>query len=152
MTMFIAAGGWPGGWLLLWIGIGGYMAAGAANAINMVIDRDIDGRMLRTSKRPTVTQSISSRNALLFGLVTKAKEPKAYDFVGKYVSVEPYAIMYRKDDPAFTKLMDVALSSLFSTGQIRSIYAKWFESGVFKLAMNVYMKENIELPNRYGVP
>ena len=48
--------------------VGGYMAAGAANAINMVIDRDIDGRMVRTSKRPTVTQYISSRNALLFAL------------------------------------------------------------------------------------
>ncbi len=96
--------------------------------------------------------AVANDDALLFGLVTKAKEPGAYDFVGKYVSVEPYGIMYRKDDPAFTKLMDVALSSLFSTGQIRSIYAKWFESGVFKLAMNVYMKENIELPNRYGVP
>lgn len=46
--------------------VGGYMAAGAANAINMVVDRDIDGSMKRTSKRPTVTQTISSTNALLF--------------------------------------------------------------------------------------
>ena len=50
------------------VAIGGYMAAGAANTINMVIDRDIDGRMARTAKRPTVTQYISSRNALLFAL------------------------------------------------------------------------------------
>ena len=50
------------------VAIGGYMAAGAANTINMVIDRDIDGRMARTAKRPTVTQTISSRNALLFAL------------------------------------------------------------------------------------
>lgn len=67
MAMFIAQEGFPGMGLLLWVGIGGYMAAGAANAINMVIDRDIDGRMKRTAKRPTVTQTISSRNALLFG-------------------------------------------------------------------------------------
>jgi heme o synthase len=67
MAMFIAQEGFPGTGLLLWVGIGGYMAAGAANAINMVIDRDIDGRMKRTAKRPTVTQTISSRNALLFG-------------------------------------------------------------------------------------
>ncbi len=95
--------------------------------------------------------AVANDDALLFGLVTKAKDPGAFDFVGKYVSVEPYGIMYRKDDPAFTKLMDVTVSNLFTTGQIRAIYGRWFESGVFKLPMNQYMKENIKIPNRYGV-
>jgi glutamate/aspartate transport system substrate-binding protein len=95
--------------------------------------------------------AVANDDALLFGLVTKSKDPEAYDFVGKYVSVEPYGIMYRKDDPAFTKLMDLAVAGLYSTGQIRSIYGKWFESGTFKLPMNQYMKENIKLPNKYGV-
>ncbi|MBC7710178.1 MAG: amino acid ABC transporter substrate-binding protein [Rhizobacter sp.] len=95
--------------------------------------------------------AVANDDALLFGLVTKAKNPAAFDFVGKYVSVEPYGIMYPKDDPAFTKIMDVTVSNLFSSGQIRAIYAKWFESGVFKLPMNQYMKENIKIPNRYGV-
>jgi protoheme IX farnesyltransferase len=71
-AMFAAAGGWPGLWLLLWVSIGGYMSAGAANTINMVIDRDIDGTMKRTAKRPTVTQNISSQNALLFGFALAA--------------------------------------------------------------------------------
>jgi protoheme IX farnesyltransferase len=65
---FIAARGWPGTLLLVAVTLGGYMSAGAANAINMVIDRDIDGRMTRTSKRPTVTLTIPTRSALLFGL------------------------------------------------------------------------------------
>ena len=68
-AMFAAKGGWPGGWLLLAVTVGGYMSAGAANAINMVIDRDIDGSMKRTSQRPTVTQNITSRNALIFGFL-----------------------------------------------------------------------------------
>lgn len=63
---FAAAGGWPGFWRLLFLTLGGYMSAGAANAINMVIDRDIDGTMTRTAKRPTVTQAIPSTHALLF--------------------------------------------------------------------------------------
>lgn len=95
--------------------------------------------------------AVANDDALLVGLVSKSKDPTTFDFVGKYVSVEPYGIMYRKDDPAFSKLVDVALSGLFSTGQARAIYAKWFESGVFKLPMNQYMKENIKLPNKYGV-
>jgi len=52
--------------LFLAVAVGGYMAAGAANAINMVIDRDIDGHMKRTAQRPTVTRRISSRDALRF--------------------------------------------------------------------------------------
>lgn len=72
MAMLIAKGGWPGLGLFLAVFVGGYMAAGAANAYNMVIDRDIDGRMKRTAKRPTVTQAISSQNALIFASVLAA--------------------------------------------------------------------------------
>ena len=67
MTSMIAAqGSWPGITIFAVVSIAGYMIAGAANAINMVIDRDIDISMKRTAKRPTVTQNISSVNALIF--------------------------------------------------------------------------------------
>lgn len=65
-ALFAAAGGWPGWPLFFSCLFGGYMAAGAANAINMVIDRDIDVTMKRTAKRPTVTQRIKSTHALFF--------------------------------------------------------------------------------------
>ncbi len=65
---FIAAHGWPGLQTLLVISIGGYLSAGAGNAINMIIDRDIDGKMQRTLSRPTVTQKIPSSHALAFAL------------------------------------------------------------------------------------
>ena len=68
-AMFIGKGGWPGGWLLLWVGIGGYMSAGAANTINMIIDMDIDVKMGRTAKRPTITGVISVSEALGFALI-----------------------------------------------------------------------------------
>jgi protoheme IX farnesyltransferase len=68
-AMFIAKGGWPGLIPFLGVAFGFYMAAGSANAINMVIDRDIDGRMKRTATRATVTQQMSSRNALLFAFM-----------------------------------------------------------------------------------
>ncbi len=67
-ALFTAAGGWPGWKPLLAVLLGGYFAAGAANAINMVIDRDIDALMPRTARRPTVTERISSRAALTFAL------------------------------------------------------------------------------------
>jgi glutamate/aspartate transport system substrate-binding protein len=67
------------------------------------------------------------------------------------LSVEPYGIMLRKDDPAFAAVVDRAIGNLFASGEIFKIYAKWFESGSFKLPMNQYMKENVRLPNKFGV-
>ena len=95
--------------------------------------------------------AVANDDALLFGLVTKSIDPEAYDFVGIYVPFEPYSIMYRKDNPGFAKLIDSAGMGLFSAGQIRPIYAKWFEIGTSKLAMNQYMNENVKILNRYGV-
>jgi glutamate/aspartate transport system substrate-binding protein len=88
---------------------------------------------------------------LLNGLVSRTTDPAAYEFIGKLLTVEPQAIMLRKDDPAFASVVDKAIGKLFSSGEIFKIYAKWFESGTFKLPMNQYMKENVRLPNKYGV-
>jgi len=67
-AMCVAAGGLPGGWLLLWTMVGGYLAAGGANAINHYIDRDIDGRMARTTTRPVVSGRVAPARALVFGI------------------------------------------------------------------------------------
>jgi protoheme IX farnesyltransferase len=65
-TMIVAANGVPGLWLIVATLIGGTLAAGGANAFNMVIDRDIDAVMERTKKRPLVTGVMSPRSATLF--------------------------------------------------------------------------------------
>ncbi len=70
--LFIAAGGWPGWKLLLVVLLGGYASAGAANTINMVIDRDIDARMERTRMRPTVQNYVASADALKFAFILSA--------------------------------------------------------------------------------
>lgn len=68
-TMVLAAGGLPSLRLVWWTLLGGTLAAGSANTINCVIDRDIDAVMNRTKLRPLVTGQISARAALVFGLV-----------------------------------------------------------------------------------
>jgi len=67
-TMVLAEGSWPDTWLVVWTVVGGTLAAGGANAINMYIDRDIDHLMERTRNRPLVTGRISPRNALVFAV------------------------------------------------------------------------------------
>jgi protoheme IX farnesyltransferase len=68
-TMVLAERGWPPTWLVLVTLVGGTLAAGGANAINMYVDRDIDGLMERTRNRPLVTGAIAPRNALVFAVV-----------------------------------------------------------------------------------
>jgi protoheme IX farnesyltransferase len=67
-AMVLAKGGWPDTWLVVWTVIGGSLAAGGANAINMYIDRDIDQLMARTRSRPLVTGKVSPRSALVFAI------------------------------------------------------------------------------------
>ncbi len=65
-TMFLASGGWPDPWLTVATLVGGSLSAGAANAFNSYIDRDIDAIMKRTQRRPLVTGAITERAALTF--------------------------------------------------------------------------------------
>ncbi|HVE95219.1 MAG TPA: heme o synthase [Acidimicrobiales bacterium] len=67
-TMVVAQRGMPPVWLMAITLLGGALAAGGANAINMVIDRDIDAVMKRTQDRPLVTGVISARGALIFAI------------------------------------------------------------------------------------
>ena len=68
-TMFLASDGWPNWYLVLATLIGGALAAGGANALNNVVDRDIDALMDRTAHRPLVTGKVSVRGALALGII-----------------------------------------------------------------------------------
>jgi len=68
-AMFLAARGVPPLGLVFWTLFGGTMAAGAANAINCYIDRDIDLLMTRTRRRPLPAHEVNPEDALIFGLV-----------------------------------------------------------------------------------
>ena len=67
-TMVVAAHGLPRITLMLATLVGGTLAAGGANAINMVVDRDIDSVMRRTRNRPLVTGVVTPGQALAFAL------------------------------------------------------------------------------------
>ncbi|MDP9073378.1 MAG: heme o synthase [Actinomycetota bacterium] len=67
-TMVVAARGAPSLGLMVATLVGGTLAAGGANAINMYVDRDIDALMHRTSRRPLVTGMVSPPAALVFAL------------------------------------------------------------------------------------
>jgi protoheme IX farnesyltransferase len=67
-VMFLAQQGVPPFWLVIATFVGGALSAGSANALNCVVDADIDQLMRRTSRRPLARHQIPTRNALIFGL------------------------------------------------------------------------------------
>jgi protoheme IX farnesyltransferase len=68
-AMVLAARGVPSLWVVLATLVGGCLAAGSANALNCVIDADIDAQMRRTRARPLVTHEVPLRHALVFGII-----------------------------------------------------------------------------------
>ena len=83
-TMFVAQAGVPPVWLMIVTVIGGTMAAGGANAINMYVDRDIDAIMKRTRQRPLVTGVVQPREALIFAV---ALEIVAFAWLWTFVNL-----------------------------------------------------------------
>jgi glutamate/aspartate transport system substrate-binding protein len=63
---------------------------------------------------------------ILAGNIATSKNPADYKIVGEVISVEPIAIMLRKDDPAFKKVADDTLRDMMKSGEIAKIYDKWF--------------------------
>ncbi len=88
-------------------------------------------------------------DVLLYGLISRSKQPGDFAVVGKFLSVEPYAIMMRRDEPKFEKLVNRALIDLFQSGEIRRIYARWFNTRDLTVPLNQYLKEAFAAPNTY---
>jgi heme o synthase len=83
-TMVVAAKGVPRLWLVVATLLGGTLAAGGANAFNMVIDRDIDAVMRRTQRRPLVTGVMTPRAATIFAFTL---EVVAFATLATFVNV-----------------------------------------------------------------
>ena len=71
-AMVLAEGGFPSFTLVAATIFAGTLAAGSANAFNMVIEADVDTLMARTSKRPIVTGALTKRQALIFAILIGA--------------------------------------------------------------------------------
>ncbi len=67
---------------------------------------------------------------ILAGNIAKAKNPAEFKIVGEVLSVEPIAIMVRKDDPAFKKAVDASLAAMMKSGDMAKVYDKWFVQAI----------------------
>lgn len=76
-------------------------------------------------------------DVLLFGLMSKSKNPEQYEVVGRFLSYDPYSIMVRRDDSAMRLLGNTVLADLMRSGQMHKMYDKWFNPGPTNISMPI---------------
>ena len=89
---------------------------------------------------------------LLASLAANSKAPADYTVSTEALSVEPYGIMMRREDPAFKKAVDTAVENLFKSGDINRIYAKWFQSPIPPKGINLNIPMSAALQTVVGKP
>lgn len=63
---------------------------------------------------------------ILAGNIANSKNPAEYKILGEVLNVEPIAIMLRRDDPAFKKLVNETIATMAKSGELAKLYDKWF--------------------------
>jgi len=71
--------------------------------------------------------AFATDDVLLYGLVATTHSSDQFQVVGEYLSYDPYGLMYRKDDPDFTAIVDRTFTHLAESRQIVQLYNKWFQ-------------------------
>ncbi len=89
---------------------------------------------------------------LLYSLVATAKTPGDYVVSAEGLSVEPYGIMLRRDDPSFKALVDRTVAGLMQSGEIEKIYAKWFLAPVPPKNINLNLPISAALKRVFSKP
>ena len=74
---------------------------------------------------------------LLYGLRASAQNPATLAVVGEAIQVEPYAIMVRREDPAFKALVDGVLAGMMKSGEFTRLYTRWFQSPIPPRGINL---------------
>jgi glutamate/aspartate transport system substrate-binding protein len=84
--------------------------------------------------------------SLLAGLISRAKNPAEFKIVGEVLSVEPIAIMMRKDDPTFKKAVDDSIKAMIKSGDVAKLYDKWLIQAIppANTKVGLPMSENLK--------
>jgi len=91
-------------------------------------------------------------DVLLYSLRAESKAPASFAIVGDPLSIEPYSIMLRKDDPAFKKIVDNEMLRLIHDNEIYRIYEKWFTKPIppknvnMNMSMGFLLRDSLRFP------
>ena len=89
----------------------------------------------------------------LYGLIAESPTPSQFKVVGKFITIEPLAIMLSKDDAAFKKVVDDEMRHLIRSGEGEKIYNRWFMAPIppknvsMNLPMSYLLKDSWKYPS-----
>ncbi len=101
----------------------------AANGINiktLMVKDHPQGWLAVESGR---ADAYASDDVLLYGLISKSKNPEEFQVTGRFLSFDPYGIMVPQNDSLYRRIGTVTLADLMRSGEAKSIYDKWFNPG-----------------------
>ena len=91
-------------------------------------------------------------DVLLYSQRAASKEPGGYVITRDALTIEPLAVMLRKDDAPFKKLVDGEVARVITQGEVNGIYRKWFESPIPPNQINMKMPMSYMLRDSFKVP
>jgi glutamate/aspartate transport system substrate-binding protein len=77
----------------------------------------------------------ASDHVLLYGLISKSKDPSQFQVTGRFLSYDPYGIMVPRNDSTYRRLGTVVLADLMRSGEAHKIYDQWFNPGPTNINM-----------------
>jgi len=77
----------------------------------------------------------ASDHVLLYGLISKSKDPSAYQVTGRFLSYDPYGIMVPRNDSTYRRLGTVMMADMMRSGDMMKTYNKWFSPRPTKIDM-----------------
>ena len=110
-----------------------------AEAMKMLTDKSADG--------------FAMDDVQLYGLIAESANPAQFKVVGKFLTIEPLAIMLSKDDAAFKKVVDEEMRHVIRTGEADKIYERWFMTPIppknvsMNLPMSYLLRDSWKYPS-----
>ena len=83
------------------------------------------------------TDAYASDHVLLYGLISKSKNPSQFQVTGRFLSYDPYGIMVPRNDSTYRRIGIVTIADLMRSGEAKQIYDKWFNPGPTKINMPI---------------
>lgn len=116
-----------------------------------VIEGQDDAESFRLMEQGKAT-AYAMDDILLYSFRATSKTPNAFAIVGDPLSVEPYSIMLHKDDPNLKKILDDEMLRIINSGEIFTLYKKWFLSPINSKGINMNMPMSYLLRDFFRYP
>jgi len=123
-------------------------------------DKNLGMNIISANGHPEAFQMVETGRAVAFvmddillaSLIANSRNPGDFELSKEFLSLEPYGIMLRKDDPTFQKICDDATADLYKSGRINAIYEKWFQKPIPPKGVNLNVPQSEQLKKIFANP